>query len=249
MKSHLTSSSNRAFQAGCRDWIELVTGFLCGGEYVHSLYYVQSILWEACGGNYHFCLANIPIFSRNVMWSYFSKTLKMGVAVGHALAREMGAPVVWVTKSSKQFITSFSPQPQWPGMFLTVTIPSAWVLERGGRGEKRSANLEEHVAWASINYVVLSHWDFGMIYPLWYKHNSIFSGQAHSQVYAVLLHLITETHAKGFPITYQAMQLTIGEVAKSKQRSTRVTKLCIIQDCVILPISMCQNFTDFKQTA
>lgn len=147
MKSHLTSSSNRAFQAGCREWIELVSGFLCGGEYVHSLYYVQSILWEACGGNYHFCLANIPIFSGNVMWLYFSKTLKMGVAVGHALAREMGAPVVWVTKSSKQFITSFSPQPQWPGMFLTVTIPSAWVLERGGRGEKHSANLEEHVAW------------------------------------------------------------------------------------------------------
>lgn len=104
-------------------------------------------------------------------------------------------------KSSKQFITSFPPQPQWPAMFLTWTILSAWVLERG-RGENLSANLEEHVAWARNKLCGFKSLRFWPDLPtLTGTNNSIFSGKVYSQVYAVSLHLITETHAKGFPIT------------------------------------------------
>lgn len=147
MKKPLTSSSNPAFQAGCRKGVELVSWFLCGREensfsLSHAEYFVRSIN----GGNHYFCLPNNPTSSRHLVWLYFSQTLKVGVAIGHALAREMWAPVAWVTLRAVSNVSFFFSWPQWPAMFPTVTIPSTWVLERGWRGEMLSANLEEHVA-------------------------------------------------------------------------------------------------------
>lgn len=97
-KKTLTSSSNPAFQAGCRKGVELVSWFLCGKEessfsLSHAEYFGRSIN----GGNHYLCLPNNPTSSRHLVWLHFSKTLEMGVAIGHALAREMGAPVAWVT--------------------------------------------------------------------------------------------------------------------------------------------------------
>lgn len=151
------------------------------------------------GDSHYCCLPNVPTFSPwHLVWWYFSMT--MNAIIWHSLARELWAPEVWVTWGAVSNLSLlFSP--------LSHHAPSSGYSLSVSPGErmmwKFPANSEEHRVWArnkSCGFTPLRCWHH-LACCDWYNHNSIFSGIADPQVDEAALHLVTETHAKGFPVT------------------------------------------------
>lgn len=150
------------------------------------------------------------------MWSDCTSLNHRRSVWSYDTAREMWAPVLWVTSRTLSnlflliFLSYSNQKCSKQGPFSISLSPRKKVMWIKAPKQPRKT------CCMSKKYCSLGHWGIDIVWSILTSItiNPYFLANQPPPQVSTVLHLITEIYAKVFPITYQAMPLKAGRVAR-----------------------------------